>query len=133
MAFLLLTLLAGCGKGNANRGCHQRPCDAGWATDRARIDPVHDGKAAKGTEAGGTIEKGNYQLSSKTGPTVGWNRVEIRAVRKTGKKVPKPFPAHGEMIDEQVEAIPPRFNSHSTLKVEVKPGDNTANFELESK
>ena len=87
----------------------------------------------KGTVAGGEIVKGRYQLSGKAGPAVGWNRVEIRAMRKTGKMVPMPFPARGKMVEEQVEAIPPRFNSASTLKVEVKPGDNTADFAVESK
>jgi hypothetical protein len=33
----------------------------------------------------------------------------------------------------EVIAIPPRFNSASTLKVEVQPGDNTADFQVTSK
>jgi hypothetical protein len=50
-------------------------------------------------------------------------------VHKTGKMVPMPFPSQDKMAEEQVEAIPPRFNSASTLKVEVKPGENTADVE----
>ena len=46
--------------------------------------------------------------------------------------IPKPFPSRGKMTEEQVEAVPPRFNSASTLKFEVKPGDNTADFEVSS-
>ena len=90
-------------------------------------------EGTKGAAAGGEIMKGRYRLSGKAGPAVGWNRVEIRGLRKTGKMVPKSFPSRGELIEEYVEAIPPRFNSASTLKVEVKPGDNTANFETTSK
>jgi hypothetical protein len=35
-------------------------------------------------------------------------------------------------IPEQAEAVAPRFNSQSTLKVEIKPGDNTADFNVSS-
>lgn len=86
-----------------------------------------------GLAAGGRIEQGNYQLTAANGPTVGWNRVEIRGMRKTGKKLPKPFAPPGEMIDEMVEAVPPKYNSLSTMKVEVKPTENIADFDLESK
>lgn len=37
------------------------------------------------------------------------------------------------MIEEQVEAVPARFNSESKLSVDVKPGDNTADFEVSSR
>ena len=42
----------------------------------------------------------------------------------------KPFAPPGEMIDELVAAVPPKYNSDSTLKVEVKPGVNTADFDI---
>ncbi len=47
--------------------------------------------------------------------------------------VPKPFSATGEMCEPMIEAVAPRFNDDSTLKYEVKPGDNTADFEVTSK
>ena len=90
-------------------------------------------QGVEGSITNGEIVKGRYRISGKAGPTIGWNRVEIRAVRKTGKMVPMPFPSRGKMIEEQIEAIPPRFNSASTLKVEVKPGGNTADFEVISR
>jgi hypothetical protein len=82
-----------------------------------------------GSAAGGEIVGGRYRLSGNTGPAIGDNRVEIRANRKTGKMIPQPFPKRGTM-EETVEAVPPRYNSASTLTVEVKPGDNTADFPL---
>jgi hypothetical protein len=123
----------GCGKGDANRGA---------IAGQVKLDgqPLEQGsilfmpmEGVKGSIADGEIVNGRFQLLGKNGPAVGWNRVEIRALRKTGKLVPKPFPARGKMVEEQVEAIPPRFNSASTLKVEVKPGENTADFAVESK
>ena len=64
---------------------------------------------------------------------MGQNRVEIRAIRKTGKMIQKPLAPKGQMIEESVEAIPPRYNSGITLKTEVKAGENTTNFEVASK
>jgi hypothetical protein len=87
----------------------------------------------RGAVAGGEIHNGRYRLSAKTGPAVGWNRVEIHAMLKTGKMVPKAFGAPGEMVPEQFEAVPPKFNSESTLKYEIKSGDNAADFEVSSR
>jgi hypothetical protein len=59
--------------------------------------------------------------------------VEIRALKKTGKMVQKPFARQGDMMEEIGAAVAPRYNSDSTLKFEIKPGDNTADFAVESK
>jgi hypothetical protein len=129
----VLLLVAGCRDGDANRGA------VGGAV---KLDgkPVEQGsilftpiEGAKGAVTGGVIENGRYRLSEAIGPAIGWNRVEIRAMRKTGKNIPKPFAPPGQMAEEQVEAIPPQFNSESRLKVEIKPGDNTADFEVSSR
>ena len=47
--------------------------------------------------------------------------------------IPKGLGATGEMVEEQVEAVAPQFNSESAFKVEVKTGDNTADFDVTSK
>jgi hypothetical protein len=129
-AMLLLAL--GCGGGVKDRGA---------ITGTVKLDgkPVEKGsilftpiEGASGTVAGGEIENGRYQLSEANGPAIGSNRVEIRAMRKTGKMIPKPFSPPGTMIAEQIEVIPPRFNSESTLMVDVKAGDNAADFEVSS-
>jgi hypothetical protein len=36
-------------------------------------------------------------------------------------------------LDDMVEAIPPQYNYASTLKVEIKPGNNTADFAITSR
>jgi hypothetical protein len=128
-AFLLLT---GCGGGEANRGdisgvvkLDEKPLVQGSIL----FTPI---EGTHGSVAGGTIENGRYQFSGESAPAIGWNRVEIRAMRKTGKKIPKPFAPPGQTVDEQIEAIPPQFNSESNLKVEVKHGKNTADFDVSS-
>lgn len=126
---IVLLLTGGCGKDHANRGAIQgevkldgRPIEEGSIL----FTPV-DG--TKGTVAGTQIEKGRYQIAGQNGPAVGWNSVAISTLRKTGRMMEKPMTPPGQMVEEYVEAIPPRFNTESTLKLEVKPGENTADFE----
>ena len=133
LGLCLALLVAGCGKGDANRGAihgqvklNGRPLERGSIL-LASLDGVQ--RIVTGAE----IVDGEYRLTRANGPGVGWNRVEIRALRKTGKMVPKPYAPHGTMVEESVEAIPAQFNSASTLKVEVKAGDNSANFEVDSR
>jgi hypothetical protein len=87
----------------------------------------------KGTVTGGRIENGRYWLSAANGPAVGWNSVAINAARRTGKKIPPSLGGKsGEPLDAVAEAVAPRFNSDTILKVEVRPGKNTADFKVES-
>ena len=86
----------------------------------------------KGAVSGGPVESGRCRLSGKTGPAVGWNQGRGFACERAARKF-KPFASQGEMVEESVEAVAPRFNSESILRVEVKPGDNTADFAVESK
>ena len=131
----LLLLGAGCGQRGANRAAvHGEVTLDGRPLEQGSILFV-PADGAKGAVAGGPIEEGRYQISQSNGVALGWTRVEIRAVRKTGKMVPKPMArldSH-EMVEEYAEAIPPRFNSASTLKIEVRPADNVADFKLASK
>ena len=53
-------------------------------------------EGVRGTTAGGAIQNGKYQLNGKQGPTLGMNRVEVRASKKSGRKVPKPMAPAGE-------------------------------------
>jgi hypothetical protein len=71
--------------------------------------------------AAGRIRGGAYKLLSKPGKV----RVEIQAVRKTGKRDPK----EGFEITELY--IPPRYNEQSELEAEVTAdGDNRFDFNL---
>ena len=134
LGLLLVSLMVapGCGKGGINRNaisgavrCDGQPLDKGAIL----FSPI---KGTKAPVTGGAIENGRYQLPRAIGPMEGWYRIEIHTTRKTGKKVAAPFAQPGKetMIDEYGEGIAARFNSESTLEVEVKPGDNTADFDV---
>jgi hypothetical protein len=128
---MMLILIAGCG-GGTGRGAIRGAVNLDGkplAKGSILFEPI---QGTRGTVIGGPIEQGRYQFSAAAGPAIGWNRVEIRATRNTGKMIPKPLAPPGQMIPQQEEAIPPQFNSESTLKVEIKPGDNTADFEVTS-
>jgi hypothetical protein len=124
-------------------GCYKSPVqNRGSISGEVKLNgqPISQGsilltplEGTQGTASGGEIKSGRYELPLAAGAAIGWNRVELRAARKTGRLVQKPMARKGVLIDEVVEMVPPQFNSASTLKVEVKPGNNTADFEITSK
>jgi hypothetical protein len=131
----VLLACAGCHRGGLDRnaiGGSVTLDGKALATGGILFSPI---KGTRGPVTGGAIENGRYQLPRASGPVAGWYRVEIHATRKTGKMVPAPFrhPGENEMIEEQEEAVAPRFNFESTLEVEVKPGENAADFSVSSR
>ncbi|MEA1952719.1 MAG: hypothetical protein U9N87_15160 [Planctomycetota bacterium] len=133
---LVAAVLPGCGSsgnGPVREAVHGRVTLDGQDVAQGSIVFTPSG-GNKGMVTGGTIKDGRYELSAKNGPVVGTNRVEIRSVKKTGRKVPAPMGNPGDMADESVEGIPPQYNSRSTLEVDVESGgDNEHNFELKSR
>lgn len=88
-----------------------------------------DGNSSRAAWA--EIKSGRYAIPAKLGAGIGINRVEVSWPRKTGKMRPALPPA--PPVEEAVEAIPPRYNCRSELRVEIKPGSNQADFQLKSK
>jgi len=86
---------------------------------------------AEGTKVAAAIEDGKYQIGPERGAASGNFRVEISWSKKTGRQIPSADP--GIMMDETKEAMPSQFNSASTLRREVKLGDNVHDFDLKSK
>src|SRR5438874_7455269 len=72
------------------------------------------------------IKGGQYAIAAKDGLGTRQFRVEIRALRtlseKTNQNDPTLVPAK--------EIVPGKYNSKSELVVDIKPGANTADFEL---
>jgi hypothetical protein len=133
LALVLFLVVSGCGKMNANRSAIRGEVKLnGQLLEQGSIlfSPI---EGTSGTVTGGRIEQGRYQLSAANGPAIGTNRVEIRVPRTTGKMVPRGLGATGKMVEEQIEAVAPQFNTASTLRIEIKPGDNVGNFEVTSK
>jgi hypothetical protein len=127
----VLIATAGCGGGNraAVRGkvtLDGQPVETGLIS----FIPA---KGTKSPSAGAAIARGEYEVQGDNLPVPGSYRVEIKAQKKTGKKVPVGSPAPpGTMADETVEAIPARYNTKSTLREELKAGPNVLNFDLVS-
>jgi hypothetical protein len=132
-SLLLLALLApaGCGGKVASVSgsvtLDGTPVESGLIT----FTPV---EGTPGSGARAQIAKGAYAIDSSMAAAPGTYRVEIAARRKTGKKIPVGSPApRGSMADEEVEAVPARYNKASTLRETLKAGANTVDFELNSK
>jgi hypothetical protein len=96
-----------------------------------------NGRPARGM----TNAEGKYELTyirQTMGTKVGSNRVEIAPSEEgeesndveTGDGEPQPTANTPKPVKPMV---PKRYNSQSELKVDVKPGDNTFDFQLESK
>lgn len=118
-------------------GCGESvPAGPPRATIRGKITldgkPIAGGeirfRPAKGAEIVSKISaEGNYNIDVVVdGPVVGQNKVFIEWYRDSGKK-----DSEDHMIPEA--AIPAKYNSETTLSVEIKAGANEQNFDLQSK
>lgn len=85
---------------------------------------------AEGTKVAAAIEDGKYQIGPERGAVPGNFRVEISWSKKTGRQVASADP--GIMMDEMQEAIPPTYNTQTTLRRELKAGENVHDFDLRS-
>jgi len=113
-------------------------------SDRSRVEgsvsyngePVDDGGIAFIPEGGGEsqvrttglIQDGRYDLPSRRGPYPGKYHVEIYWNKKTGRQIANR--SGTAFKDETKQAIPPKYNTNTELKVEAKPGHNTLDFDL---
>ena len=119
--FLLFAVLAGCGQGDRPPlgMVHGTVTLDGKPLAGARLtfEPVEPGRASTGI----TDDDGKYELiyiRDDRGAKVGGHLVRISA--------PNPN-------SDGAELLPPRYNTQSTLKKEVKRGDNSIDFPLTSK
>jgi hypothetical protein len=114
--------LAGCGSQTRLQG-HVRY--GGEPVDMGGIGFLLEGaESTPENRATGIIQGGRYTLEK--GPAPGAYRVQIYWHKKTGRKIGPPDQA----TDERKQAIPLQYNEKTELKVEVKPGRNTLDFDL---
>lgn len=112
-------------------------------SDRSRVqgtvsyngEPVDDGGIAfipdeggDAARATGEIRDGHYDLDSTRGPSPGKYHVEIYWNKKTGRQLTSP--SGKATKDETRQAIPAKYNEHTELTVDIKPGRNTLDFDL---
>ncbi len=130
----------GCGGGKGGRASL-------YGTVKFDGKPVENGSIAfipaegvVGPSTGASIENGKYQTPAEQGPVVGKHRVEITAMRSTGKTDVKGVagsaatgPSAGGAVNNLEMYIPDQYNKKSNLSLVVKPGSNQENFDLKSK
>ena len=114
-------LLSGCGGPSAGGTVTFN----GAAVDDGAIIFTPEGDES--TKASAKIVDGKFTIPA--GLKSGKNRVEITWHKKTGRQIDTPGDA-GRKMDETVQVIPAQFNTASTLKEEVKSGENTFTFDL---
>jgi len=124
MCILLLSiLLPGCGDSFSEVEGEIRLDGKLVKAGAIQFSPV-DGKTPT---AGGPIDKGIYSVRVP----VGLMKVSISAPKIIGTKKLYDTPDSPEMPVTD-EALPARYNQQSTLQLEVKPGKNKKNYDLES-
>ncbi len=126
LLLLCALFLAGCGDA-------RRQSVVGTITVNG--EPVEDGHiefrpqpGTSGPTAGSPIHDGNYRITSNQGPFAGTFRVEIRAMRASGRMVDDV--ATGERVPASEQFLPPEFNQNSQLTVEVTSDRNRYDFDL---
>jgi hypothetical protein len=136
MALLVLVTVACGGCGPKDDLLSKRGSVKGTVTlngeplETGRITFTATGKEANVT--GADIIDGAYEVPREKGPIAGKVQVSISSPRKTGKQIPAVMPAkEGTMIDIVEESIPDKYNTRTTLTVEIEAGDNPdVDFEL---
>ena len=116
------------------RNCRER---GQGARDAGRKALVSRPSAISAAAAGGSptvsavIQEGTYELPRDEGPAVGNNRVKVEAVLDLG------FPIDDERAFAQRQGaplprnpIPPRFNTESTLSVQIAAGENAYDIHI---
>jgi hypothetical protein len=124
---LPLVAFAGCSGGSTVQGTvtlDGAPVDGGAIT----FTPTGGG----GNQVGAQIVGGKYKATPRPAPAPGSYRVSISWKKPTGRKVPTPGDQTVQM-DQTAEAIPPQYNTNSTLTADIKSGSNTIDFPLKSR
>jgi hypothetical protein len=96
------------------------------------LEPTAD---SSGEVTGGLIQNGRYELSGRAAAKVGSYRVSITASpTSTGRLIQEETKPPGSLSPEMTGGIvAERFNVATTLTLDVVPGENVADFNVESK
>lgn len=121
-ALLLLAVAivaAGCGDPGPIRGGVAGSVSLGGegvAEGMIRFFPLGDGIGSDGP-----IVAGRYAIPAERGLSSGTYRVEISALKPTGRQVPDLDAGPGAMKDEVIETVPARYNRESELRIDFDP------------
>jgi hypothetical protein len=92
-----------------------------------KFDPATDSPGASGSAQ---IKDGRYEVPLDAGMHAGRFLVSITANKKTGRTV-KQFDSTTAKMEEIIQYIPERYNLQSTLEVDLAPGANEKDFQLQ--
>lgn len=134
-------ILAGIGLMLFGIGCNRAPQTVGL-NGQVTFDgqPIESGLIvlepaySKGHRRDATITRGVFALPPEQGVQPGDEfKVSIKAFKKTGKKFPGPDPS--VTYEEEVQYLPEKYNSASTLRLTVSPNEqeNQLKYELTSR
>lgn len=127
---LLLSSLLGCGGSsgeNTKRAAVKGTVNVDGKPLETGVIMFLPAKGTIGPSSGAAISKGQYSISVEQGVSVGLNKVQVQGSMKTGKKIKAGSPSPpGTMVDELAEIV------NISEDHEVKPGQNTFDFDLKS-
>jgi hypothetical protein len=127
---LLCLCLAGCSDGGACSVSGQVTFDGQPLPEgNIKFDPAGESQGAAGAAK---IQDGRYEIPLDSGMLAGKFLVSVTANKKTGRTV-KQFDSTTATMDEIIQYIPDRYNVQSELQVDLTPGPNQKDFQLDKK
>jgi hypothetical protein len=118
---VLLIITFGCGSSSETMRVSGKVTYDGKPIETGSIVfvPISDGTAPG---AGGSITDGAYDIPASSGPLKDVKyRVELSAMRKTGRKLRNIMTTDSPTMEETENYIPVTYNSKSTLQTTVTP------------
>lgn len=126
-----LLLSSGCGDTGNRQAIEGTVTIDGQPLDEGQITFLPQ-EGTEGPTAGAPVHNGKFVVAQEQGVFAGHFRVEITAVRPTGKTIADP--ETDQVIDDVEQYLPDRYNRESELTAEVKPGEiNQLEFALETR
>ena len=134
---LLAASAAGCGGGQDYDG-PQRAAVTGAVTldgqplPSGTIDLIGAG-GGEARNASGTVENGVYKIPEPAGPTFGKYKVEIRSYQTPPDAATRPGLDADQRSALTKQVVPAKFNTNTTLEIDVDSPEVTKDFPLTSK
>lgn len=101
-------------------------------TGSLRFDPIEN---TPGEVGKAQITNGEYKIPLEAGVKAGKFLVSIYATRETGRTVAPVETLEGGSsgpVKEVVQFIPSKYNTKSTMTIELQPDDNSKDFDLQA-
>lgn len=129
-----LSVVSGCGGSEGLDRLHVK------GTVKVNGAPLKSGRISflptegtPGPATGTVIENGQFEILLAQGPVQGKHRVEIMAVRPTGKKIPEGSGSENPdaLVEEVEQFLPPKYNQKSELTADLNEANaQSVEFDL---